>query len=278
MMRDLHSLHRPLGSTGLSVSPLGLGTVKLGRDQGVKYPNGFTIPDDQQALQLLGLARELGINLLDTAPAYGTSEQRLGPLLRGQRHDWVIVSKVGEEFDNGLSHFDFSAAHTRRSVERSLKRLETDYIDLVLVHSNGDDLAILQHEAVYDTLAELKQAGLIRGFGFSGKTVEGGLLALERGDCAMVTYNLGEQQERPVLDYAASHAKGVLIKKALASGHVCLDSGVDPVRASFELIFGHPGVASAIVGTINPLHLAHNVAVAAEVIVGTKSGNRGSAE
>ena len=277
-MRDLHSLHRTLGSTGLSVSPLGLGTVKLGRDQGVKYPNGFTIPDDQQALQLLGLARELGINLLDTAPAYGSSEQRLGPLLRGQRQDWVIVSKVGEEFDNGLSHFDFSAAHTRRSVERSLKRLETDYIDLVLVHSNGDDLSILRDESVYQTLAELKQAGLIRGFGFSGKTVEGGLLALERGDCAMVTYNLGEQQERPILDYAASHAKGVLIKKALASGHVCLDNGVDPVRASFELIFGHPGVGSAIVGTINPLHLAHNVAVAAEVIGGTKSGNRGSAD
>lgn len=204
-MRDLHSLHRPLGSTGLSVSPLGLGTVKLGRDQGVKYPNGFTIPDDQQALQLLGLARELGINLLDTAPAYGSSEQRLGPLLRGQRQDWVIVSKVGEEFDNGLSHFDFSAAHTRRSVERSLKRLETDYIDLVLVHSNGDDLSILREEGVYETLAELKQAGLIRGFGFSGKTVEGGLLALERGDCAMVTYNLGEQQERAVLDLSLIH-------------------------------------------------------------------------
>ena len=190
----------------------------------------------------------------------------------------MIVSKVGEEFDNGLSHFDFSAAHTRRSVERSLKRLETDYIDLVLVHSNGDDLSILREEGVYETLAELKQAGLIRGFGFSGKTVEGGLLALERGDCAMVTYNLGEQQERAVLDYAATHAKGVLIKKALASGHVCLGSGIDPVRASFELIFAHPGVGSAIVGTINPLHLAHNVAVAAEVIGGTKSGNTGSAQ
>ena len=274
MIETLQGLQRPLGSTGLMVSPLGLGTVKLGRDQGVKYPNGFTIPDDQQAAMLLGLARELGINLIDTAPAYGTSEQRLGPLLRGQRQDWVIVSKVGEEFENGLSHFDFSAAHTRRSVERSLKRLETDYLDLVLVHSNGDDLAILQQEAVYQTLAELKQAGLIRGFGFSGKTVDGGLLALETGDCAMVTYNLAEQQEKPVLDYAARHAKGILIKKALASGHACLGAGVDPVRASFELIFGHPGVASAIVGTINPLHLSHNVAMAAQVI----SGNKGSGD
>lgn len=267
-MNSLHHLHRPLGDTGLRVSPLGLGTVKLGRDQGVKYPSGFTIPDDVEARQLLALARDLGINLIDTAPAYGRSEERLGPLLRGQRQDWVIVSKVGEEFEAGQSHFDFSPAHTRRSVERSLQRLETDVIDLVLVHSDGNDVAVLRDSGVYEALAELKQAGKIRAFGLSGKTVEGGLLALERGDCAMVTYNLNEQGERPVLDYAAQHAKGLLVKKGLASGHVCLAPGVDPVRASFELIFGHPGVTSAIIGTINPLHLSHNVATAAAVLGG----------
>lgn len=262
----LHDHHRPLGNTGLRVSPLGLGTVKLGRDQGVKYPNGFTIPDDDAARLLLRQARELGINLIDTAPAYGRSEERLGPLLRGQRDEWVIVSKVGEEFDNGQSHFDFSAAHTRLSVERSLKRLETECIDLVLVHSDGNDLRILEQEGVYDALAQLKQEGKIRGFGLSGKTVEGGLKALQTGDCAMVTYNLNEQAERPVLDYAAEHGKAILVKKALASGHVCLSPGVDPVRASFELLFGHPGVSSAIVGTINPVHLAHNVAVVAKIL------------
>ncbi|WP_219062396.1 aldo/keto reductase [Pseudomonas sp. UMAB-08] len=265
-MKTLHELHRPLGSTGLRVSPLGLGTVKLGRDQGVKYPNGFTIPDDREAQMLLKLARDLGINLIDTAPAYGTSEERLGPLLRGQRHEWVIVSKVGEEFEGGQSRHDFSAEHTRLSVERSLKRLETDFIDLVLVHSDGNDLAVLNDSGVYQALAELKQQGKIRGYGFSGKTVEGGLLALREGDCAMVTYNLNEQSEKPVLDYAASHGKAILVKKALASGHVCLSPGVDPIQASFELLFAHPGVASAIVGTINPLHLAHNVATAAAVI------------
>lgn len=265
-LHSLHNLHRPLGATELLVSPLGLGTVKLGRDQGVKYPNGFTIPDDAAARELLAQAHDLGINLIDTAPAYGTSETRLGPLLRGQRQQWVIVSKVGEEFDNGQSHFDFSPAHTRFSVERSLKRLETDFIDLVLVHSDGNDVAILRDSGVYETLAELKRAGKIRGFGLSGKTVEGGLLALEHGDCAMVTYNLNEQGEQAVLDYAELHGKGILIKKALASGHACLAPGVDPVRASFELIFSHPAACSAIVGTINPQHLAHNVATAAAVI------------
>lgn len=88
----------------------------------------------------------------------------------------------------------------------------------------------------------------------------------DEGDCAMVSYNLNERAERPVIEYAAAHAKGILVKKALASGHACLGAGQDPVRASFELVFDQPGVAAAIVGTINPLHLAHNVAMAAQAL------------
>ena len=98
---------RALGKTGLQVSALGLGTVKLGRDQGVKYPATYTLPDDRSAARLLDTARELGINLLDTAPAYGSSEQRLGRLLAGQRRHWLLCSKVGEEFVDGQSRFDF---------------------------------------------------------------------------------------------------------------------------------------------------------------------------
>ena len=256
-MTSLHAHHRPLGSSGLTVSPLGLGTVKFGRNTGVKYPQQFELPDDRQALDLLALAQDLGINLIDTAPAYGSSEERLGKLLAGQRQNWVICSKVGEEFEQGQSHFDFSAAHTRLSVERSLRRLNTDYLDLVLVHSDGNDLQVLKGEA-YPALEQLKREGLIRSFGFSGKTVEGGIAALEAGDCAMVTYNLAEQSERSVLDFALSHNKGILIKKALASGHLCLQ-GEDPAKKSLELVFAHPAVASAIIGTINPRHLQQNV-------------------
>ncbi|BBU42099.1 hypothetical protein PPTS312_00140 [Pseudomonas putida] len=117
----------------------------------------------------------------------------------------------------------------------------------MLVHSNGNDLAILEQQEVYQTLAELKQEGKILGFGLSGKTVAGGLKALEQGDCAVVTYNLNEQAERPVLDYAAEHGKAILIKKALASGHVCLAPGVDPVQASFELL--SPTRASAVLSS-----------------------------
>ncbi len=250
---------REIADTGIKVSPLGLGTVKFGRDQGVKYPNGFTIPDDTEALELINLAAELGINLIDTAPAYGNSEERLGKLLKGQRDRWVICSKVGEEFENNQSHFDFTPEHTRRSVERSLKRLNTDYLDIVLIHSDGNDLDILKRYGTLEALNDLKHQGLIRATGLSGKTVEGGILALQQSDCAMVTYNLNEHSETEVIDYAEQHGKAILIKKALASGHICTTSSDDPVQQSMDFVFARPGVVSAIIGTINPRHLRSNL-------------------
>ncbi|MGK0498724.1 MAG: aryl-alcohol dehydrogenase-like predicted oxidoreductase [Oceanicoccus sp.] len=249
---------RAFGNTGINVSPIGLGTVKLGRDQGVKYPNDFTIPDDNSAQALIDQARDLGINLIDTAPAYGISEQRLGPLLAGQRQHWVICSKVGEDFDSGESSFNFSADHTRFSIERSLQRLQTDFIDIVLVHSDGNDIDIIEQHEVLQELARCKQEGLIRAYGMSTKTVDGGLAAAAATDAVMATYNLEYRDEAPVIDYCQQKNKGLLIKKAFASGHLCLD-GEDPVQQSMDFIFSHPGISSAIVGTINPAHLIANV-------------------
>ncbi len=257
---------RKLGATGIAVSALGLGTVKLGRNQGVKYPSDFALPSDQAAAQLLALAQDLGINLLDTAPAYGSSETRLGELFQGplqhQRHHWLVCTKVGEEFVDGQSQFDFSAEHTRFSVERSLRRLHRDVLDIVLVHSSGADEDIIRHHGTLDVLAELKQVGKIRAFGMSTKTVQGGLLAAQQCDLAMVTWNLQEREQEPVIDYCAHHGKGVLIKKALASGHlVNAASSVSTaaIEQTFQQLFAQAGVTSAIIGTLNPEHLRHNV-------------------
>lgn len=250
---------RTLGSSGIRVSLLGLGTVKLGRDQAVKYPGRFTIPDDREAASIIALAGELGINLIDTAPAYGNSEERLGKLLAGQRQDWIICSKAGEEFADGVSSHDFSPRHLRYSVERSLRRLKTDYIDILLLHSDGNDKEIVERGGL-DILARLKQEGLIRAFGMSSKTVEGGLLAAQQSDCMMITYNLEHREEEPVLDYCEKHQKGILLKKVLASGHIAANRK-DALKQSMEFVFSHPGVTSAIIGTINPKHLRQNVEV-----------------
>lgn len=238
-----------LGDTGLRISPLGLGTVKFGRNQGVKYPAAFELPDEDVLADLLALARSLGINLLDTAPAYGESEERLGRLLKGTRDDWVIVSKLGEEFEDGASSFHFTSDHFARSLERTLTRLGTGHVDVLLIHSDGSDMAILDDDALMRAMADFKAQGLARAIGVSTKTAEGGVRTLETLDVAMATYTQDYTAERPVLDYAAAHQKGVILKKVLSSGHA------RDVASAIAFAFAHPGTAAAIVGTINPDHL-----------------------
>jgi aryl-alcohol dehydrogenase-like predicted oxidoreductase len=249
-MGQSHMDKTELGSTGIQVSRLGLGTVKFGRNEGVKYPQAFDLPDEKHLAGLLAQAKELGINLLDTAPAYGLSEERLGRLLKGQRQDWVIVGKAGEEFENGVSTFDFSPAHFEDSLARSLKRLQTDYLDVLLIHSNGKDKNILFDEKLIAKLQDFKKRGLVKAVGASTKTPEGGLMALELLDIVMTAY---DPSEKPVLDYAAEHNKGVLLKKILASGHNT------NIRMAMDYAFAHPATDAIIIGTITPEHLLQNV-------------------
>ncbi len=249
---------RNLGSTGIQVSPIGIGTTKFGRNQAVKFPQPFELPSDKQILNLLSIAREQGINLIDTAPSYGSSEERLGQLIR-QRSDWIYATKTGEEFIDGNSVYDFTPEHAQFSIDRSLKRLRTDYLDLVLVHSDGNDLEIINHFGLLDFLADLKKAGKIRAFGMSTKTVSGGKLALQKSDAAMIMYNPLHTEEYPIIQQAAELNKGILIKKALMSGHIQNMPGTDPVHHALEFILKEPGVSSIILGTINPEHLLHAV-------------------
>lgn len=267
---------RPLGRTGIHVSAIGLGTVKLGRTQGLKYPSPFDLPSDEQAADLLRTAAELGINLVDTAPAYGTSEERLGELMAcndwfGGRSRWIVSTKVGEEFDGERSHFDFSPAAVHASVRRSLKRLGVNYLDIVLIHSSGEDERILRHSGAVQALNELRRDGVIRAAGMSSKTFTGGMLAIDVGlDVVMLTLNAADNEQLPVVLEAGRKGVGVLIKKGLASGHAAAPNPRvrpavrDPVHQAMAYIFEHAGtaVSSVVVGTINPAHLRHNVEAA----------------
>jgi aryl-alcohol dehydrogenase-like predicted oxidoreductase len=251
---------RPLGSTGLNVSVLGLGTVKFGRNQKIKYPT-FELPSDEAICQLLDDSQSYGINLLDTAPAYGLAEERLGQLLGTRRNEFVIVTKCGEEFANGESTYDFSAEHTRLSVERSLKRLKTNRLDCVLVHCPRRDFEALSQSPVLETLRQLKERGDIRSFGASTNSIEGGMLALDSADVVMVTYSADEKRDEPVIHRAAELGKGVLIKKGLGSGSLA-GAAARSLNEMLRPIFALPGVSSLIVGTINRDHLRENVQAA----------------
>ena len=171
--------YRELGKTGLRVSLLGLGAVAFGRTEGLKYAVAPRLPSMRDLSELLAAARDAGVNLVDTAPAYGVSEERLGELLMGRRDEWVLCTKVGEIFEAGTSRWDFSPEHTRRSVHESLRRLgpiaSTSYW-FIRTAMTSRSCAI---SARCTMLAQLKQEGSIRAFGMSHKTIAGGLQAAE---------------------------------------------------------------------------------------------------
>lgn len=262
-MSIVHPLpHYPLGDSGLNCSPLGLGTVKWGRNQALKH-GPFELPDDHTLATLLDLALEAGVNLLDTAAAYGLAEQRIGQLLGARRERFLLFSKTGEIFADGQSRWDFSAAHTRHSVAQSLKRLRTDYLDGVLLHCPRDDLEVLKHAPALETLAELKAAGLVRSIGASVTTLEGGLYALPLCDVLMVTWSVGFQEHQPVIEAAARAGKGVLLKKVFNSGQLAVqaDSAApSPIERCLHPALRLPGHPVVIVGTLNPAHFRENIA------------------
>ena len=250
-----------LGKTGLKVSVIGLGTVKLGRNEKVKYAKPFKLPSIQEAGRLLDRAAELGVNLLDTAPAYGNSENILGELLANTRHNWLICTKVGEEFDQGQSTFNFSAEHIRFSVKRSLARLGVEKLDIVLVHSDGSDVDIIKRHGSLEVLAQLQQEGVIGTYGMSVKTLEGGLLAAQHSEVLMVEYSMENTVMAEVLTRCQQLNCGVLIKKALANGHLLYDANVE-VKQCLEFVFNHKAVDCVVSGTLDPNHLHTNVTAA----------------
>ena len=266
-----------LGKTDIRISRLGLGTVKFGRNQSVKYPEAFELPSDNEARTLLHSARDFGINLLDTAPAYGVSEERLGYLLRGERKNWVICTKAGEEFSrnyegDGKSNFDFEPAALRLSVERSLRRLRTDYLDIILIHSDGNDSHLIHHHQVLHTLSKLKQEGWIRAYGMSTKTLEGGIICAQEADVVMATFDPQQEDDQTLMQSCTAHKAGVLLKKIFNSGHLLTDNQTGSQTSShadksanaiieqqMKVIFAQSAVNSAIIGTLNCQHLRSNV-------------------
>ncbi len=244
---------RPLGDTGIEVSAIGLGAAKLGRAEALKVAP-FALPSKRQAQRLLDAAAALGICLIDTAPAYGASESRLGELLVGRRRDWVLSTKAGEQFDGRASQFDFSFRAITESVEASLRRLNTDYLDIVFVHSNGADLDILRRGEAVAALNALKRAGKVLATGFSHKTAAGGRLAFGHCDAIMATLSERRRGELDVVREAGETGRGVLVKKAL-------DSGAAPPE-SLAWVARQPGVTSVLLGTVDAAHLAADIAAA----------------
>jgi aryl-alcohol dehydrogenase-like predicted oxidoreductase len=251
-------VRRQLGHTGFAVSPIALGTTKLGRNTDVKYPARFALPSEQEVTGLFQAALKLGVNLIDTAPAYGDSEERLGPLVENHRDEIVLCSKCGETYENGRSVYDFSAAAIVASVEASLRRLRTDHIDILLLHSDGRDVEILTQTDALDALARLKQSGKARAVGISAKTNAGIIEAARSCDMVMAPFSQKETALADALAEAHDSGLGVLAIKGLFSGHL-------QARPAIEFVLNQPFIDALVIGTLNPAHLEAATKVAEEM-------------
>jgi L-galactose dehydrogenase len=154
---------RPLGNTGIHVSELGFGASPLG--------NEFGTTDEAECIRAVHRAIDLGINCFDTSPYYGrgVSETRLGKALLGRRQKAVVTTKCGR-YD--VDSFDFSAGRVRRSIDETLKRLQTDYVDVLFAHDveYGDPVQVI--EETIPALRAVQQAGKARAIGITGFPVK----------------------------------------------------------------------------------------------------------
>jgi len=249
---------RPLGRTGLMVSPIALGTTKLGRNTDVKYPGAFELPSDAQVGELLETALALGVNLIDTAPAYGESETRLGPFVKANRDRLVLCTKCGEQYEQGRSRYDFSASAIIASAEESLRRLKCGYIDILALHSHGRDAEILTQTDALEGLQRLKKGGKVRAIGISAKTELGIAEASRTLDVVMAPFSQRETSLADALKKAHEAGLGVLAIKGLFSGRL-------EARAAIEFVLRQPFIDALILGTINLAHLKEAVSIAEEI-------------
>ena len=194
---------RTLGSTGITVSPLGLGCWAIGGPFGPDgMPAGWGEVDDAESLAALRRGLELGATFFDTADVYGTghSETILGRALRGDRDRVAIATKFGNTFEEGTGRMlgtDVSADYVRRACHASLRRLGTDRIDLYQCHRG--DLEPGVADDVADTLETLLDEGLIRAYGLSGDDPARAEQWASRPGCAAIQHHMNVLEDAPEL-------------------------------------------------------------------------------
>ena len=248
----------PFARTGHTVTSLGFGAFKIGRNQGTKYPDAYDLPDEDAVAALLHGLLDLGVNYIDTAPAYGRSEARIGQHLAARHSEFFLSTKVGETFEAGERTYDFSRQGIEASVQRSIERLQRPVLDLVLIHSDGRDMEILRQTEAVATLQSLKDRGRIRAIGLSGKTIEGATHALAWADAIMVEYHQLDTSHDQVMRDAAERNVSVIVKKGLAAGHL-------PPEGAIRFVLAHPAVTTLVIGGLNLHHFQTNIQTAEAV-------------
>jgi aryl-alcohol dehydrogenase-like predicted oxidoreductase len=266
---------RVLGKTGLEVSRLGVGLAEIGK---------LTMDDVTKASQVLNTALDEGINFLDTSACYGNSEVLIGRTVAHRREDYILATKCGHITD-GYEGEAWTVRTIKDSIERSLKRLQTDYLDIIQLHTCS--VEVLEKSDVIQALLDAKQMGKVRFIGYSGDN-EAALWAIESGqfDTLQTSFNLVDQRARTYLfPKAQAQHMGIIVKRPIANGawgatespssyadqyferaqRMRQAGGPIPEAPAHRILLAlgftlaHDAVDTAIVGTRNPEHMKTNI-------------------
>lgn len=255
---------RTLGKTGLDVSILGFGGAEI----------GFESAALGDVERLLGSALDAGLNTIDTAECYNNSEELIGQAVSKRRGDFHLFTKCGHA--SGFDLPDWDPAMLEQSIDRSLQRLRVEHVDLVQLHSCGEDM--LRQGDVIAVLQRARDAGKTRFIGYSGDS-QAALYAIECGafDTLQTSINIADQE---CVDLTLPRAKeanmGVIAKRPIAnvawkSGDQKPDNAYihsywerlraldydflktdQAVATALRFTLALPGVCTAIVGTTKP--------------------------
>ena len=266
---------RRLGPTDLEVTRLGAGLFEIS-----------TLDSDADAAALLHEALDRGITFLDTAACYGDSEQKVGKAVSGRRDSFVLASKCGHQAGDANAG-EWTAATITASVDQSLRRLKTDHLDLLQLHSCSRK--VLERGEALQAMEQAQRAGKTRYIGYSGDN-EAAMWAVRSGSfqTLQTSYNVVEQRARTsgLLQAARAAGMGVIAKRPIANGSFgaaesplayadtyfgrgrkVMEQGdlpagpTDRIELSLAFTLDRPEIDTAIVGTRNPAHMRANIAL-----------------
>jgi aryl-alcohol dehydrogenase-like predicted oxidoreductase len=278
-----------LGRTGLEVTTLGFGALEL---RGMIAGVGRPLSPEEPAI-ILNAVLDVGINYIDVAVDYGEAEEHIGAHIAHRRSEFYLASKCGCPLDNtgfrpdertrfGVPQprfHDYSRDSIMAACHQSLRRMKTDYLDILQFHFSPTR-EILEQEGAIDTLLDLKQQGKVRHIGCSSilpnifEHIEMGVF-----DVLQVPYSLLQPEHAEAIAAAAAAGIGVVIRGGVARGEPGEGQGaaqvwdlweqahlddllqeMTPTEFMLRATISNPNVQNTIVGTLNPAHLRDNLA------------------
>lgn len=271
-------IKKTLGRTGLEVTQLGYGSM------GLRGPNtwGVRVIEEDAAGQFLNSVLDVGINFIDTAPDYGIAEERIGRHISHRRNEFYLATKCGCDYVQHADHIEIKHTWTKetiqRNVETSLRRMRTDYLDLLQFH--GGDAKTLTDAGLVDLLEGFRSQGIVKFIGMSSKLPNiTDLIKLDVFDTFQIPYSCLAPVHHDAISTAAETGAGIIIRGGIAHGGPeaeierpalndvwskarlaeLVPEGVSKAQFILRFTLSHPHCNTTIVGTCNADHMRENL-------------------